>query len=108
MERTLSSSQPSLGRIAKGTMTWRLIDVVTQGDKVVVEWTSERKTSAGRHYANNLIAIFEVRNGWIVSMREYLDTQKAGEAYWPERMEARREAAAQRISSQMETGANER
>lgn len=75
---------PSLDRMASGTMTWQLRTVVAEGEHVVVEWTSQRKTPDGRDYENFLIALFHVRNGKIVSMREYLDTQRAKEAYWPE------------------------
>jgi ketosteroid isomerase-like protein len=68
---------PSLNRIAPGTMAWQLQSVIAEGDKVVVEWSSQRKTADGRSFDNCLIALFEVKDGRIISMREYMDTQRA-------------------------------
>ncbi len=47
---------------------------VSEGDQVVLEWTSRARTRSGNHYENHCIAVFTVRDGKIQSVREYMDT----------------------------------
>lgn len=47
------------------------------GDQVVAEWTSGATARGGAAYLNQNIAVFTVRDGKIVSVREYTDTQRA-------------------------------
>jgi ketosteroid isomerase-like protein len=52
-----------------------LTHVVAEGAAVVAEWTSRATTRDGGAYDNRCIGVFEVRDGKIVSVREYADTQ---------------------------------
>lgn len=47
---------------------------VSEGDQVVLEWTSRARTRLGNRYENHCIAVFTVRDGKIQSVREYMDT----------------------------------
>ena len=44
---------------------------------VVTEWTIRRKTDKGRDYENFFMARFEIKDGKIHLIREYLDTLTA-------------------------------
>jgi ketosteroid isomerase-like protein len=48
--------------------------MVAEGDQVALQWTSRARTATGRPYENGCFALFEVRDGLIVSVREYMDT----------------------------------
>lgn len=52
-----------------------LTNVVAEGDQVVAEWTSRATARNGKAYRNRNAGIFTVRDGKIVSVREYTDTQ---------------------------------
>jgi uncharacterized protein len=52
-----------------------LTNVVAEGDQVVAEWTSRGTARNGGAYRNRNAGIFTVRDGKIVSVREYTDTQ---------------------------------
>lgn len=64
-------------RFAPDAATFDTRNVVADGDRVVVEWTIHARTSAGDPYDNDYVAIFELRDGRIAAMREYLDTAYA-------------------------------
>ncbi|MEY9935817.1 nuclear transport factor 2 family protein [Streptacidiphilus sp. MAP5-3] len=49
--------------------------VYPAGQHVIVEWTSRGTVRNGNPYLNHNIAVFTVREGRIVSAREYADTQ---------------------------------
>ncbi|HVX44672.1 MAG TPA: nuclear transport factor 2 family protein [Mycobacteriales bacterium] len=53
----------------------RVTTLLVDGDQVVVEWDSWATGRTGRPYAEKNIGIFRVRDGKIVEMREYADTQ---------------------------------
>ena len=57
------------------TVTVELTNVVAEGDQVVAEWTSQATASNGAAYRNHCLGIFIVKEGKIVSVREYADTQ---------------------------------
>lgn len=62
--------------MAAGTGVVRgLTNVVAEGDQVVAEWTSRATARNGGEYHNRNAGIFTVRDGMIVSVREYTDTQ---------------------------------
>jgi len=50
-------------------------------DQVVMQWTSRARTRDGRPYENGCIGVFTLRDGAIVSVREYMDTLYAGTAF---------------------------
>jgi uncharacterized protein len=53
--------------------------IVAEGDTVVAEWTSRARTTDGAPYENHCIGVFGVRDGRIVSVREYMDTLYASQ-----------------------------
>ncbi|WP_373202287.1 nuclear transport factor 2 family protein [Mycobacterium marinum] len=48
---------------------------VNEGETVVIEGQSEGMTATGVHYDSPFVCIFETKDGLIVSLREYSDTQ---------------------------------
>jgi ketosteroid isomerase-like protein len=51
--------------------------LIADGDVVALEWTSRAVTAAGEDYENRCAGVFTVRDGRIVAVREYMDTQYA-------------------------------
>jgi uncharacterized protein len=60
-----------------------LTSVVAEGDQVAAEWTSRATARNGQAYHNRNVGIFTVRDGKIVSVREYTDTQHAAQVLFP-------------------------
>ena len=60
-----------------------LTNVVAEGDQVVAEWTSRATARNGAAYRNRNAGIFTVRDGKIVSVREYTDTQHVAQVLLP-------------------------
>lgn len=60
-----------------GTVSLEVTGMVSEGDRVTLEWTSRARTAAGEPYENFCIGVFTVRDGRIVAVREYMDTQYA-------------------------------
>jgi uncharacterized protein len=50
--------------------------VYCDGDTVIVELTNRGKASNGKQYENEYCFVFELENGKVRRIREYLDTQK--------------------------------
>jgi len=57
-------------------------DVIAEENKVAAEWRFQRKTLDGESYDNYFFGLFEVRNGLIQSVKEYLDTEYARKLLW--------------------------
>ena len=61
--------------MAPGTrVTIELVNVIADGDQVAAEWTSRATGRNGTPYDNRNVGLFTVRDGKIVSVREYTDT----------------------------------
>ncbi|SEM48422.1 nuclear transport factor 2 family protein [Streptacidiphilus jiangxiensis] len=58
-----------------GTPQVALVNAFASGEQVLAEWTSTGITVNGHQYDNRCAGIFTVRDGKIVSVREYADTQ---------------------------------
>ena len=58
--------------------------VVAEGDLVAAEWTATGLSKDGVPYRNKNLGLFTVRDGRIVSVREYTDTRHAGQVFYPE------------------------
>jgi len=54
-------------------------NVIGEGDNVAVEWIARGKSAKGKNYENYYHLMFEVRNGKIEAVREYVDTLYAKE-----------------------------
>ncbi len=66
-----------------GSVSLEITGMITEGDQVVLEWTSRARTRAGRAYENGCIGVFTVRDGRIQDVREYMDTLYASEVAFP-------------------------
>lgn len=66
------------------TVTITLTNVIADGDQVAAEWTSDGTSHTGAAYRNRNVGIFTVRDGRIVSVREYTDTLHAARAFFPD------------------------
>ncbi|WUJ68434.1 nuclear transport factor 2 family protein [Kribbella soli] len=61
-----------------------LTNVIADGEQVFAEWTAQATARAGGAYANNCGAVFTVRDGVIVAVREYTDTDHARRVLFPD------------------------
>jgi ketosteroid isomerase-like protein len=70
---------PSANFSVPGTFKVEVRIMIADGDYVVAEWITRRKMLNGRDYENHFLGLFQVKDGKIQSLREYLDTQYAKE-----------------------------
>lgn len=54
-----------------------VVDLIADGGKVVLEWTSRADVHGGGRYDQHCVGIFTVHGGVITSVREYFDTEHA-------------------------------
>lgn len=74
----------SMGTVfVPGTVDIELVSTIAEGDRVVAEWTSRATTTYGGTYDNRCIGIYTVRDGRIVSVVEYADTQHVAATLFP-------------------------
>ncbi|MFE9448932.1 nuclear transport factor 2 family protein [Streptomyces sp. NPDC006739] len=66
-----------------GTVEIELVGTIAEGDRVVAEWTSKATTVYGGSYGNRCVGIYTVRDGKIVSVVEYADTQHVAATLFP-------------------------
>jgi uncharacterized protein len=59
------------------------IQCFNDGESVVIEALTEGETAEGVRYSSPAVYIFETRDGLIVSLREYGDTQLAAQVFGP-------------------------
>jgi ketosteroid isomerase-like protein len=72
------------GLMAPGTqVTIELVSAIADGDRVAAEWTSRATSRNGRLHHNRNVDIFTVRDGKVVSVREYTDTLHVAQALFP-------------------------
>ncbi len=62
-------------------ITLDLIRCINDGESVVIEAQADGVTSDGVRYDSPYVFLFETRDGLIVSIREYSDTQLAEEVF---------------------------
>lgn len=58
-------------------VTIKLTNVLADGEQVFAEWTAQATAVGGGSYDNQCAGVFTVRDGEIVAVREYLDTDHA-------------------------------
>jgi ketosteroid isomerase-like protein len=61
------------------TMSIQVRNAIAEGDCVAVEWVARGKSAKGKDYENYYHVMFEVKNGKIQAVREYVDTLYAKE-----------------------------
>jgi ketosteroid isomerase-like protein len=54
-----------------------LISMVAEDDRVAVEGVSRGEHVSGQHYSNDYHFLFRFREGELVELKEYMDTEKA-------------------------------
>ncbi len=64
-----------------GSVEIEVTAMIAEGDRVVLQWTSRARTRQGLPYENGCIGLFELRDGRIAAVREYMDTLYAGVAF---------------------------
>ncbi len=69
-----------------GSVNLEITGLIAEGDRVALQWTSRARTVTGREYENDCLGIFTVRDGQIVSVREYMDTLYAAETAFGDRI----------------------
>ncbi len=57
-------------------LTFTILDMVAEGDKVAVEATSEGQHASGATYTNEYHFLFEFADGKLRQLREYMDTER--------------------------------
>ena len=57
-------------------ISFTVIDMIAEGDKVAVEATSEGKHISGTIYSNEYHFLFELRDGKLLRLKEYMDTER--------------------------------
>ena len=62
-----------------GTLAIETRNSIAEGDCVAVEWIARGKSAKGKAYENYYHVMFEVKNGKIQTVREYVDTLYAKE-----------------------------
>ena len=69
----------ALGHYQPGSISLEITGLTAEDDRVVLQWTSRALTADGRPYENGCIGVFQVRDGRIAAVREYMDTLYASE-----------------------------
>jgi uncharacterized protein len=63
------------GSLLKAPMQFELVALTAEGNRVAVEMESQAELTNDRLYANKYHMLFVLRNGKILEVKEYLDTQ---------------------------------
>ncbi|MEW9533922.1 nuclear transport factor 2 family protein [Microbispora sp. NPDC049125] len=66
-----------IGRLVPESMEFEFEGLIGEGDQVLAEWNTRGLTRSGGRYDQHCLAVFTVRDGRIVAVREYLDTLHA-------------------------------
>lgn len=56
-------------------LTFTITGMTAEGDKVAVEAYSDGDHASGQHYHNEYHFLFEFRNGRVLRLKEYMDTE---------------------------------
>lgn len=64
-----------LGEVLEGGIRIHIDALTAEGDRVVMEARGEAATKAGARYDNTYCVVVTVRDGRIVAVREYLDSE---------------------------------
>jgi ketosteroid isomerase-like protein len=70
-------------RKSRAEMNLDFIQCFNDGESVVIEAVTDGQTADGMRYDSPSVFIFETRDGLIVSLREYSDTQLAAQVFGP-------------------------
>ena len=70
-------------RKSRVEMSLDFLRCFNDGENVMIEAVTDGHTADGAPYHNPTVFIFETRDGLIVSLREYCDTQLAAQVFGP-------------------------
>ena len=73
----------ALHRVLPGGLGLRLISITAEDDRIVVELEGGATTSAGENYSNHYCQIYRIKDGKIVTFREYMDSALAERLIFP-------------------------
>ena len=86
MGNTLISGESNKGQIRDAVggiygvfpsgLKFTILDMVCEGDKVAVEAVSEGEHVSGQTYCNEYHFLFEFKQGELVKLKEYMDTEQ--------------------------------
>ena len=77
MGGTLISGTFSREQIAASASSiFEVIDMIAEGNKVAVEAVGEGEHISGQTYSNEYHFLFEFRDGKLLSLKEYMDTER--------------------------------
>lgn len=68
-----------VARLVPESMEFAFDGLIAEGDRVLAEWSTRALARSGGRYDQHCLAVFTVRDGKIVSVREYFDTKHAHE-----------------------------
>ncbi|MEZ7996386.1 MAG: nuclear transport factor 2 family protein, partial [Halioglobus sp.] len=57
-------------------LTFTILNMVGEGDKVAVEATSVGEHISGQTYSNEYHFLFEFQSGKLIRLKEYMDTER--------------------------------
>jgi len=77
----LASAIPAMKEMFPNGVSLTPIGMTAEGTRVAVETVGRGETADGRIYANAYHQLFEIENGKVARVREYLDTQLAREFF---------------------------
>jgi ketosteroid isomerase-like protein len=66
--------QPVFGQLKAGIVS-TIVNIIAEGEFVAVQSKGQAETTDGRPYNNTYCHVFRIRNGKVVEVTEYLDTQ---------------------------------
>lgn len=72
----ISAAAGSIFEVFPNGITFTIIDMVAEGDKVAVEASSEGEHASGAIYSNDYHFLFEFREGKLLRLKEYMDTER--------------------------------
>ena len=62
--------------IAVPDITFKIINIIASDNLIAVQWENKGKTRKKMDYENQGVTVIEIADNKIVSMRDYLDTEK--------------------------------
>jgi ketosteroid isomerase-like protein len=72
----VADSAGSIFDVFPAGLTFTVLDQVAEGNKVAVEATSNGEHISGQTYSNEYHFLFEFRDGKLLKLKEYMDTEQ--------------------------------
>jgi ketosteroid isomerase-like protein len=73
-----------MARFAQDTIAFETRSLLVEGERASLEWIVRARSIGGEDYENRYLAIFELRDGLIAAVREYMDTGVMARVLFPE------------------------